>query len=90
VLAGAGFRILSPTFYLLPHRNAAWHVLRHRLGDAATRAEELASDRLPALAKVGETLRQIEADVDAAMPVEHLIVPRSGDAEAPDASQFPR
>jgi Ferritin-like len=74
-LAGAGFRILSPTFYLLPHRNAAWHVLRHRLGDAATRAEELASDQLPALANVGEVLRQMEADVDAAMPIEHLIVP---------------
>jgi hypothetical protein len=74
-LAGAGFRILSPTFYLLPHRNAAWHVLRHRLGDAAARAEELASYQLPDLMKVGEALRAMEADVDAAMPVEHLIVP---------------
>jgi hypothetical protein len=78
-LAGAGFRILRPTFYLLPHRNAAWHVLRHRLGDAAARAEELAAAGLPELVKVGEALRAMETDVDAAMPVEHIIVPRGGD-----------
>jgi hypothetical protein len=88
-LAGAGFRILSPTFYLLPHRNAAWHVLRHRLGESATRAEELAARGLPDLAAVGEALRQMEADVDAAMPVEHLIVPAGTDAGSAGPDQPP-
>jgi Ferritin-like len=67
-LAGAGFHILAPTFYLLPHRNAAWRVIRRRLGEAAARAEELAADGLLDLAAVTGALRELEAKVGEVAP----------------------
>ena len=60
---------MPATFYLLPHRNAAWHVLRHRLGELADRAGQLAQDaRLPELVKVSTDLRALEARIAADMP----------------------
>ena len=73
--AGPTFTMVPPTFYLLPHRDAAWHVLRHRIGQLAERAEALSSGTLPALpalpalAQVAADLRTIEARVVADMPV---------------------
>ncbi|MEA2623201.1 MAG: hypothetical protein QOH61_2111 [Chloroflexota bacterium] len=61
--AGPGFTIVSPTFYLLPHRNAAWRVLRQRLGESAARARELADEGLPALADVATTLDELQTTV---------------------------
>jgi hypothetical protein len=67
--AGASFTIVPATFYLLPHRNAAWHVLRHRLGELADRAAQLAEDgHLPELVRVSTDLRALEARIAADMP----------------------
>ena len=66
---GATFTIVPATFYLLPHRNAAWHVLRHRVGDLADRAAELAEEGpLPELTQVSSDLRGLEDRLAAAMP----------------------
>jgi hypothetical protein len=65
--AGPGFTIVSPTFYLLPHRNAAWRVIRQRIGDLALRADDLASkEGLSELAPVADTLRKLHDEVAAA------------------------
>ena len=67
--AGASFTIVPATFYLLPHRNAAWHVLRHRVGELADRAAVLAEEGpLPALARVSTDLRGLESRLAAGMP----------------------
>jgi hypothetical protein len=67
--AGASFTIVPATFYLLPHRNAAWHVLRHRVGELADRAGRLAADGpLPELQRVSTDLRVLEARLLADMP----------------------
>jgi hypothetical protein len=67
--AGASFTIVPATFYLLPHRNAAWHVLRHRVGELADRAADLAAEGpLPELAEVSTDLRALEVRLAAAMP----------------------
>jgi hypothetical protein len=67
--AGVSFTIVPATFYLLPHRNAAWHVLRHRIGELADRAGQLAEDGpLPDLVKVSTDLRGLEERIAAQMP----------------------
>jgi hypothetical protein len=67
--AGASFTIVPATFYLLPHRNAAWHVLRHRVGELAGRAGQLAEEGpLPELERVATDLRALEARLRADMP----------------------
>ena len=67
--AGPGFTIVSPTFYLLPHRNAAWRVLRQRVAEAARRADELATTAdLPDLRSVAVTLHELEALIAETMP----------------------
>jgi len=67
--AGASFTIVPATFYLLPHRNAAWHVLRHRVGELADRAAELAEEGpFPELVKVSSDLRALEERLAADMP----------------------
>ena len=48
--AGPGFTIVSPTFYLLPHRNAAWRVLRQRI--AMARFAPTNSPRLPRTCRI--------------------------------------
>lgn len=67
--AGPGFTIISPTFYLLPHRNAAWRVLRQRIAESAERAEELGSaGGLPQLLPIAARLHQVEARLVEVMP----------------------
>ena len=41
VLAGPAFEIVQPSFYVLPHRQAAWRILAERLEELADRAERL-------------------------------------------------
>jgi hypothetical protein len=41
VLAGPAFEIVQPSFYVLPHRQAAWWILAERLEQLAERAERL-------------------------------------------------
>jgi hypothetical protein len=65
--AGPGFTIISPTFYLLPHRNAAWRVIRQRIADLARRADDLATtEGLSELAPVATMLQKLHAEVAAA------------------------
>jgi Ferritin-like len=40
--AGPAFEIVRPAFYVLPHRAAAWHILRERFETLATVAADLA------------------------------------------------
>jgi ferritin-like protein len=41
VLAGPAFEIVQPSFYVLPHRQAAWRILAERLEQLAARADRL-------------------------------------------------
>ena len=41
VLAGPAFEIVQPSFYVLPHRQAAWRILAERLEELADRTERL-------------------------------------------------
>jgi hypothetical protein len=41
MLAGPGFEIVLPSFYVLPHREAAWRILADRLEELAGRADRL-------------------------------------------------
>ena len=67
--AGPGFTIASPTFYLLPHRNAAWRVIRQRIAAGARRADELATSAdLPDLRPVAEILHELETRIAEVMP----------------------
>lgn len=66
-LAGPGFTIVSPTFYLLPHRNAAWRVLRKRVHTAAARASELTAGGMPDLAPVAAELQALAAQLEQVM-----------------------
>jgi Ferritin-like len=52
VLAGPAFEIVQPSFYLLPHRLAAWRILAERLADLADRADQLS--RNPGLGQLAE------------------------------------
>src|SRR4029453_9524158 len=41
VMAGPAFEIVQPSFYVLPHRDAAWRILTERLDELAGRADRL-------------------------------------------------
>lgn len=78
--AGPAFRMVPHTFYMLPHRDAAWHVLRQRIQRMAERAEELQAEQgsvaaqhsLAPLGGVAEKLRQIHESLVEAAPVSSL------------------
>jgi hypothetical protein len=64
--AGPSFRMVPTTFYVLPHRDAAWHVLRLRVRRMRDRAGELAADpTLAALGPVSERLSVILDDLES-------------------------
>jgi Ferritin-like len=48
--AGPAFEIVRPSFFVLPHREAAWKILRERLTQLADAADQLATE--PGLAEV--------------------------------------
>jgi hypothetical protein len=67
VLAGPAFEIVQPSFYVLPHRQAAWRILAERLGDLAGRAERLSGNAgLGQLSELATDLRGMAQDVETA------------------------
>jgi hypothetical protein len=64
VLAGPAFEITQPSFYVLPHRQAAWRILAERLAELAERAEQLSgSVGLEPLAELADKLRGMAQDI---------------------------
>jgi hypothetical protein len=67
VLAGPAFEIVQPSFYVLPHRQAAWRILAERLDELADRAERLSQGAgLGQLGEVATDLRGMAHDVKTA------------------------
>ena len=67
VLAGPAFEIVQPSFYVLPHRQAAWRILAERLDELADRAEQLSGNVGPApLAELAGKLRGMAQDIQTA------------------------
>jgi hypothetical protein len=67
VLAGPAFEIVQPSFYVLPHRQAAWRILAERLEELADRAEQLSgSVGLGPLTELGDELRGMSQDIQTA------------------------
>ena len=67
MLAGPAFEIVQPSFYVLPHRQAAWRILAERLEELADRAEQLSgSVGLGPLAELADKLRGMAQDIQTA------------------------
>jgi hypothetical protein len=67
VLAGPAFEIMQPSFYVLPHRQAAWRILAERLQELADRAEQLSgSAGLGPLSELADKLRGMARDIQTA------------------------
>jgi len=67
VLTGPAFEIVQPSFYVLPHREAAWRILAERLGQLADRADRLSGTAgLAHLAELATDLRGMARDIQAA------------------------
>jgi hypothetical protein len=67
VLAGPAFEIVQPSFYVLPHRQAAWRILAERLEQLAGRAEQLSGTAgLGQLADLATDLHGMARDVESA------------------------
>jgi hypothetical protein len=67
VLAGPAFEIVRPSFYVLPHRQAAWRILAERLEQLAGRAEQLSGTAgLGQLADLATDLHGMARDVESA------------------------
>ena len=67
VLAGPAFEIVQPSFYVLPHRVAAWRILAERLEQLAARADRLSGTA--GLAQLGELaidLHGMARDIESA------------------------
>jgi hypothetical protein len=66
MLAGPAFEIVQPSFYVLPHRQAAWRILAERLDDLADRAGRLGgTPGLGGLAELAADLRGMARDIAA-------------------------
>jgi len=67
VLAGPAFEIVQPSFYVLPHRQAAWRILAERLEELADRTERLRQTTgLEPLAALHTELQSMAHDVQTA------------------------
>ena len=67
VLAGPAFEIVQPSFYVLPHRQAAWRILAERLEELADRTERLSQTTgLEPLAALQSELLSMAHDVQTA------------------------
>jgi hypothetical protein len=63
--AGPAFEIVRPAFFVLPHRDAAWKILRERLDTLADLSAGLAKDVSPdVMKKIEGNLRGFTADLD--------------------------
>jgi hypothetical protein len=66
-LAGPAFEIVQPSFYVLPHRQAAWRILAERLDELAGRAQRLSQTTgLGPLAALHTELHGMAQDVQTA------------------------
>jgi len=62
--AGPTLEVVRPAFFILPHREAAWKILKERLDTLADAAVELAADpQLGALTEIAATLRGMVSDI---------------------------
>jgi hypothetical protein len=67
VMAGPAFEIVQPSFYVLPHRDAAWRILTERLDELAGRADRLSGTAgLGKLTELAEDLHGMARDVASA------------------------
>ena len=67
VLAGPAFEIAQPSFYVLPHREAAWRILTERLEQLADRADQLSGTAgLAQLAELAGDLRGMASELESA------------------------
>jgi hypothetical protein len=67
MLAGPAFEIVQPSFYVLPHQEAAWRIVAERLEQLADRANQLSGTAgLGQLAELATDLRGMARDVQAA------------------------
>jgi hypothetical protein len=67
VLAGPAFEIVQPSFYVLPHREAAWRILAERLGELAGRADRLSGTAgLAQLTELATDLHGMARDIESA------------------------
>ena len=67
MLAGPAFEIVQPSFYVLPHRQAAWRILAERLEELADRTERLRQTTgLEPLAAPHTELQSMAHDVQTA------------------------
>jgi hypothetical protein len=67
VLAGPAFEIVQPSFYVLPHREAAWRILAERLEQLAARADQLSGTAgLAQLTKLATDLHGMARDIKSA------------------------
>jgi hypothetical protein len=67
VLAGPAFEIVQPSFYVLPHREAAWRILAERLEELAGRADRLSGTAgLAQLAELATDLHGMARDIESA------------------------
>jgi hypothetical protein len=67
VLAGPAFEIVQPSFYMLPHREAAWRILTERLEQLAARADQLSGTAgLGQLTKLATDLHGMARDTASA------------------------
>jgi hypothetical protein len=62
--AGPTFEVVRPAFFVLPHREAAWKILKERIDTIAAAAGDLASDpELGALSEIAVTLGSYSAEL---------------------------
>jgi hypothetical protein len=67
VLAGPAFEIVQPSFYVLPHRQAAWRILAERLEELADRADRLSRNAgLEQLAELATDLHGMAREIASA------------------------
>jgi hypothetical protein len=67
VLTGPAFEIVQPSFYVLPHRQAAWRILAERLQQLAERADRLSRTAgLEQLAELATDLHGMARDIESA------------------------
>jgi ferritin-like protein len=63
--AGPAFDIVGPAFFVLPHRDAAWRILRERLNGLGSVANELSHESgLSALSDLAQKLHGFAGDLD--------------------------
>ena len=62
---GPAFEMVRPAFFVLPHRDAAWKILRERLNRLGSVADELSHERsLAALGDMAHTMHGFAGDLD--------------------------